>query len=308
MISIDRSATTPVREQLIEQLRYLIASGQYRISDTLPSTRKLGEQIDISFHTVRKAYQALEEEGLVVAQPGTGYVVKERTPLDKSERMERGAAVVHGTLQHLIGLGLDEDEIDYLFQEQASLLDHASTTRKLIATGLHPEINAICAEQIATTLQRTVTPVPEDRLERHQDADFVFAPFERLQAVMNAVPRADTLGFVTHLPSETLERVARLLTDETLGLVTRQAETIQPLMQQIRRATGFGGQVIAVSTDDGSTHLDTFVAETDWILYTPRSRRTLIRHLDDEHQHNHTAIAPVVSPDSMEAIRRAVPA
>ena len=308
MISIDRSSNTPVREQLIEQLRYLIASGQYRVSDTLPSTRKLGQQIEVSFHTVRRAYQSLEDEGLVAAKPGTGYVVKERTPLDKSERMERGAAVVHDTLQHLIGLGLDEDEIDYLFQEQASLLDHASTTRKLIATGPHPELIAVCADQIGTSLQRTVTPVPQDRLERHQDADFVFAPFDILKSVMNAVPRADTLGFVTHLPSEALEHVARLLTDETLGLVTRQADTIQPLMQQIRAATGFSGQVIAVSTDDGSTHLETFVAETDWILYTPRSRRTLLRHLDEEHEHKHTAIAPVVSPDSVEAIHRAVPA
>lgn len=307
MISIDRTSNTPVREQLVEQLRYLIASGHYRVSDTLPSTRKLGEQIDISFHTVRKAYQVLQEEGLIESKPGTGYTVKERTPLDKGERMERGAAIVHDTLQHLIGLGLDEDEIEHLVQEQANLLEHAGTSRKLIATGPHQEINALCAEQIGTALQRTVTALPFNQLDRHQDADFVFVPFTLLSTAMNTVPRADILGFVTHLPSEALERVARLLEQETLGLVTRESDTIQPLMRQIRADTGFSGQVIAVSTEEGDQHLETFVAETDWILYTPRSRRSLLRHLNEE-EHSLTAVAPTISPDSLEAIRRAVPA
>lgn len=308
MISIDRSSNTPVREQLVEQLRYLIASGHYHVSETLPSTRTLGDQLDVSFHTVRKAYQALQDEGLIESKPGTGYTVKERTPLDKGERMERGASIVRDALQHLIGLGLDEEEIDYLVQEQASLLDHAGTTRKLIVTGPHPEINAICAEQIGTALQRSVTSVSFDQLERHQDADFLFAPFALVNKAMNAVPRADTFGFVTHLPSEALERVARLLEHETLGLVTRQADTIQPLMRQIRADTGFSGQVIAVSTEEGDRHMGTFVDETDWILYTPRSRRSLLRHLKDQDAPSHTAVAPIVSTDSLEAIRRAVPA
>lgn len=306
MITIDRSSNTSVREQLVEQLRYLIASGHFQVSDTLPSTRKLGDQLDISFHTVRKAYQTLQEEGLLDAKAGTGYTVKERVPLDKSERMERGAAVVHKALQRLIGFGLDEDEIEYLFQEQANLLDHASATRKLLVAGPYQELNAICAEQIASALQRTMTPVSLDGLSRHKDADFIFTPYAHLHAVMNEVPRADTIGFVTHLPPAPLERVARLRGHETLGLVTRHPDTIQPLIQQLRTATGFSGQVMAASVQDNTEHLESFIDETDWLIYTPKSRRRLLPLLDDKR--SHTSITPIVSRDSLEAMRRAVPA
>ena len=42
------SSNASVREQLIEQLRYLIASGHFQVNETLPSTRKLGERVGIS--------------------------------------------------------------------------------------------------------------------------------------------------------------------------------------------------------------------------------------------------------------------
>lgn len=306
MLSIDRTANTSVRDQLVEQLRYRIASGQYRVDDPLPSTRKLGDQLGISFHTVRKAYQALQEDGLVESEVGRGYVVKERTPLDKGERMERGAAIINETLQQLIGLGLEETEIEYLFQEQASLLDHASYERKLILVGSCQELNRLCADQIATSLQRAVDPVRLEDAKRHQDADYIFTPYAHLQEVMRTAPRADTLGFVTYLPSETLERVARLEATDTLGLVTRYAETIQPLMQQIRSQTEFAGQVMAASVDDETEHLESFLDEITWVVYTPECRRRLLPLLDDS-AHRSVAIKPIVSQDSLDSIREAVP-
>lgn len=306
MLSVDRTSNTSVREQLIEQLRYLIASGHFPVNAPLPSTRKLAEQVGISFHTVRKAYQALQDEGLVDAQVGRGYRVLDRMPLEKSERMERGAEVVHETLQKLIGLGLDEEEIEYLFQEQTNLLEHAQLERKLLVAHPTAELGALSAEQIGTTLQRTVTSVALDHLRDHQDADFIFTPFEHLNRVMQAVPRADTLGYVTYLPAELLERVARLRGDETLGLVTHAPDTIQPLTRLIRAHSGFSGQIMAASVGEGTEHLQSFLDETDHLLYTPASRRRLLALIDERHAHS--LVRPLVSPDALDAIREAVPA
>ncbi len=306
MLSIDRASNTPVREQLVEQLRYLIASGHFPVNETLPSTRKLADQLGVSFHTVRKAYQALQDEGLVDVQVGRGYTVLDRTPLEKSERMERGAEVVHDALQKLIGLGLDDAEIEYLFQEQANLLEHAQLERKLLVAHPTAELGALYAEQIASALQRSVEAVALDHLRGHQDADFVFTPFEHLNRAMQAVPRADTVGFVTYLPADLLERIARLRSDEAVGLVTRSAETIQPLTQQLRAHSGFGGQIMAASVGDGADHLASFLDQTDVLLYTPASRRRLLALFDDDRPR--LLIRPLVSPDSLDAIRRAVPA
>lgn len=306
-IEIDPDAPTSVREQLVDQLRYLISTGHYNVNDTLPSTRALGNQLDISFHTVRKAYKKLEEEGLLSATVGSGYTVQERAPLDKSERIERGAKVVHETLRQLVGLGLSDGEIESLFQEQATLLDDAGLQRKLIVVGPHLEMNELCAEQLSSALQRTVRPVLLSQLDRHQDADFAFTPYPYLSRVLEAVPRGDTLGFVTHLPCKPLEEVARLLDRETLGLVTRYRDTIPPLTEQIRGHTDFGGQVIAASIEEGDEHLPNLIAQTDLLLYTPDSRRPLLPLLDDDGP-DHRQLTVLVSQDSIDFILEAVPA
>ena len=306
-LQIDRDANVPVREQLINQLRYLIASGHYNVNETLPSTRTLGDQLDISFHTVRKAYQELEDEGLLSSRVGSGYRVEERTPLAKSERMERGAKVVNDTLQQLVGLGLSDAEIESLFQEQATLLDHAGLERKLITVGPHDELNRLCADQLGTALQKTILPVPLSQIERHKDADFAFTPYPYLTKVLETLSRTDTMGFVTHLPSQVLEAVARLRDEETLGLVTRYRDTIPPLSEGLRTDTAYGGQVIAASIDQETEHLKGFVEETDLLLATPASLRRLRPFLDDS-IHEMEELKVLVSQDSIDAIADAIPA
>ncbi|MFB6271858.1 MAG: GntR family transcriptional regulator [Salinibacter sp.] len=306
-LQVDRDANTPVRKQLINQLRYLIASGHFDVNDTLPSTRSLGDQLDISFHTVRKAYQELEEEGLLSSRIGSGYTVEERTPLAKSERMERGAKVVNDTLQQLVGLGLSDAEIESLFQEQATLLDHAGLERKLISVGPHPELNRLCADQLGTALQKTILPVPFSQMDRHMDADFAFTPYPYLTKVLETLSRTDTLGFTTHLPAQVLESVTRLRDEETLGLVTRYQDTIPPLSEDLRTETAYDGQIIAASIDQGADHLQGFVKETDLLLATPASQRRL-RPFLDESIHSFEELKVLVSQNSIEAIADAVPA
>ena len=306
-IELDRTSDTPVRKQLVEQLRFLIASGHFKVDDPLPSTRALGERLDLSFHTVRKAYQELKEDGLLRSKPGSGYMVEERAPLPKEERIEQGAKIVHDTLQRLVGLGLGDAEIEALFQEQATLLDHAGLERKLITVGRHPELNELWADQVSEALQQTVRPVPLAQLDRHQDTDFAFTPHRHLTDVLESIPRGDALGFITHPPSAALERVVRLLEHETLGLVTRYQETISPLAEAVRSAASFDGNMIAASIEDGVDHLEQFVEETALLLYTPASHRRL-RPFLKEASCDHEEVSLLVSHDSVEAIVEAVPA
>ena len=306
-LEIDHDSSLPVRKQLVNQLRYLIACGHFNINETLPSTRSLGEQLDISFHTVRKAYQELDDEGLLSSRVGSGYTVEERSPLAKSERMERGAKVVNETLQQLVGLGLSDAEIESLFQEQATLLDHAGLERKLITVGPHDELNRMYADQLGTALQKTILPVPLPQMERHKDADFAFSPYPYLTKVLETLSRTDTMGFGTHLSSKILETVARLRDHETLGLVTRYRDTIPPLSEDLRQNTAYDGQVLAASIDQETEHLKGFVEETDLLLATPASQRRL-RPFLDESIHDFEHLKVLVSQDSVDAITGAIPA
>lgn len=305
MISIDRSSTSSIQEQLKEQIRFRIASGIYKIQDALPSTRKLADQLDISFHTVRKAYQELEREGLLESRPGRGFIVRERVPLGKSERMEKGAAIVQETLQRLIGLGLSESEVDYLFQEQAALLESPGPRHKLIAALPFQEMADLCAAQIQQNLQQNVIASTIDDLVRHQDADFVFTPHAHLQTAMSTLPKADVVGIVTYINPDALEQIAKLLDDQTLGVVTRYADAIRPLTSELRDLTSFTGQMLAASVDQSAKHIEQLIGQTDLVAYSPACRRRLLGILRDAH--HHVALDPVVTNESLATIRQTVP-
>lgn len=306
MITIDRSSSTSIHDQIRDQLRFQIASGRYKVDSALPSTRKLAERLGISFHTVRKAYQELESEGLLESRPGEGYIVRERAPLSKSERMERGAGAVERTLKLLFGLGLTDGEVDYLFQEQLSLLQGAGPDHKLLVAFAYREMADLCAEQIQRNLQQQVVAATFSELGRHLDADYIFTSHAHLKEVMARYPRADVVGIVTHLRPEALDRIARLLADDTLGIITKFADAIPHLTAEIRNSTSFSGQMIAASMEESTDHLKRFIDQTDLIVYTPPCRRRLLALLGDEQPH--VLIFPVVAADSLTAIRQSVPA
>lgn len=305
MITIDRTSNVPVHEQLVEQLRYLIASGQYKIDETLPSTRTLAGQIGVSFHTVRKAYQQLEQEGLLEARIGSGFRVKERILLGKSERIERGASIVQEVLQKLIGLGLQEAEVEYLFQEQLEMLTGERPGHKLVFAASYRELAALCAEQIATGLQQAIEPVTLENLSLHQDADYVLTRYAEVRTVMERLPRVDVIGVMVFLTPEALEQIARLLAHQTLGLVTRYSDAIQPLTAELRAQTGFNGQVIATSLEAGTEPLRAVTEQADLVAYTPPCRRRLLPLLASPRKH--VAVAPLISRDILEHLRQTVP-
>jgi GntR family transcriptional regulator len=306
MITIDRTSSTSIQDQLHEQLRFQIASGQYKIDDRLPSTRKLARQLDVSFHTIRKVYQNLEREGILESRPGSGFVVRERLPLSKSERMERGAAIVHDTLQRLVGLGLSESEVEYVFQEQTTLLEASGPAHKLVAALPYQELADLCAGQIEQNLQQTVIGSTLEDLSRHQDADFAFTPHVYLKDVTAVLPRTDVIGIVTYVKPDALEMIARLLDDQTLAVITRYADAIRPLTSELRDFTSFSGQMLAASTEQSAQHIKQLLGQTDLVVFTPSCRRRLLHFLRETDRH--VAINHVVSRESLTAIRQIVPA
>ena len=305
MISIDRESSVPVHLQLSDQLRYQIATGRYQIGARLPSTRALASQLDLSYHTVRAAYRALQDDGIVEGRSGSGFVVRERKAAAPAERMEEGAAVVQEALRRLIGMGIESDDIEYLFQEQFELVAVEQEDRKLLFAAPSQELAELCATQLSGAFQQLVEGVPIDALSEHSDADFVFASFEHVRRVMSGAPRADVRGLVVHLNGDALERIVRLMEDDTLGLIARTPEALASLMTAVRTDAGFGGQMLAFSSDANAEELARLVDQATLVAYTPASRRALLPLL-----RTHVAsvsIRPVVSAASVEALRQVLP-
>lgn len=66
------SGSAPPADQIRDQIRGLIASGQLAGGDRLPSVRQLAKDLGVAPGTVAKAYRGLEAEGLLVTRTGGG--------------------------------------------------------------------------------------------------------------------------------------------------------------------------------------------------------------------------------------------
>jgi GntR family transcriptional regulator len=77
----------PIYVQLMNQIKYLVASGRLKAGEQLPPVRKLAEQLLVNPNTVARAYRELEREGLVISRQGSGVFVSDGvSPLARREQ------------------------------------------------------------------------------------------------------------------------------------------------------------------------------------------------------------------------------
>lgn len=80
----------PIYEQIKNQIRSAIMSGELMAGEALPSLRKLAKELRVSVLTVTRAYNELADEGLVENMQGKGAFVMERgNELMKERARER---------------------------------------------------------------------------------------------------------------------------------------------------------------------------------------------------------------------------
>lgn len=90
LVVIDRHSGIPAYRQLMDQIKFHVASGLLTPGDELPSTRVLSAQIGLNPMTVSKAYNLLERDGVVERRPGLSLIVKPAEEEElHSERMEQ---------------------------------------------------------------------------------------------------------------------------------------------------------------------------------------------------------------------------
>ena len=127
VITLDPDIGVPVYRQIMDQIRFQIASGMLKPEDILPSTRSLSIELSINPMTISKAYSLLEKEGIIQRRPGRPLVVAERskqeTLLEKKRQMENALLPAARIAQQLDyssqqTLELFESVLGQVFQDQ----------------------------------------------------------------------------------------------------------------------------------------------------------------------------------------------
>ncbi len=77
-ILIRNTGGTPIYEQIFDQIRDQILSGELAPGEALPSIRSLARDLRISVITTKRAYEELERAGFLVTVAGKGSFVAQQ--------------------------------------------------------------------------------------------------------------------------------------------------------------------------------------------------------------------------------------
>lgn len=92
-LRVNARASVPVYQQIVDQIREAVVAGRIAAGDRLPTVRQLATDLDVAPGTTARAYQELEQLGVVVTERARGTRVAEPRPPQVSDP-ERAAALV----------------------------------------------------------------------------------------------------------------------------------------------------------------------------------------------------------------------
>lgn len=110
---------TPIYQQVINQIRLLIASGRLSQGEQLPTVRGLAEQLLVNPNTIARAYRELEAAGDVTSRRGAGvFVAAPGSPLSRRARNQILNDRIDGLLAEAHQLGVDVETVVQLVRRR----------------------------------------------------------------------------------------------------------------------------------------------------------------------------------------------
>ena len=88
--NLDPKAGIPFYRQIIDQIRFGIASGTLAVGEQLPTVRALAVELKVNLNTVAKAYKELEIQKILETQQGTGtFINAAHSSISDNERKQK---------------------------------------------------------------------------------------------------------------------------------------------------------------------------------------------------------------------------
>jgi GntR family transcriptional regulator len=116
---LDPKAGTPFYRQIIDQIRFGIASGKLTVGEQLPTVRSLAVELKLNLNTVAKAYKELEIQNILEAYQGTGtFISKSDIALSGKERQNKIQDICREFLTIAYNYGFTIDDIIHELQNQ----------------------------------------------------------------------------------------------------------------------------------------------------------------------------------------------
>lgn len=116
-IIISNSSSIPIYEQIKDAIKQAIIENELKDDEVLPSVRVMANDLKISFLTVKKAYDELEQEGYVKTVQGKGSFV---APKNQQLMQEEKRKKIENYIEEIVKLSkisdISKEEVIELFK------------------------------------------------------------------------------------------------------------------------------------------------------------------------------------------------
>jgi GntR family transcriptional regulator len=130
-IEISLHDGVPIYRQIVNQVKYQIASGRLQPGDELPPIRTLAERLTITPNTVVKAYAELESEGVVYKRQGAGtYIAETTSRLARKEQRKILEQRADALLAEAVQLNFRFDEVLDIVRARQAILHKSLSQEK----------------------------------------------------------------------------------------------------------------------------------------------------------------------------------
>lgn len=269
-LRLNRVSGVPVFRQVVEQIAYMIETGQLDDGERLPSSRMLADNLHVNRNTVARAYGELGRRGLVRRQGRHGMVVQEAAAArERMAARDAAHAVLGAAVVSCLELGLAPEEIASLAYQHGL---HAQRSElRLAFVECNAERAQTFAAELSVALEAPVAPLVLDDMRPGdvESQDMVVTTFFHLAEVRRFVralatePKPEVLGIVVAPHLRTLTRLSLIPEGHRIGIFYTTEHQAELIRQSLRDAGIARVDVIAGADDPRLARCDLVIVPSE---------------------------------------------
>lgn len=118
LITLSQKSDKPLYQQVVNQVKAQILSGQLEGGASLPSIRALAKELTTSVITIKRAYAELEKDGFIYTRQGLGSFVSDlRTDEIQNVKRQEVETMLREGINQAMKLGLNLEDILQMVEE-----------------------------------------------------------------------------------------------------------------------------------------------------------------------------------------------
>ena len=110
-INLDYQSRIPIYEQIVNNIEKYVAVGILREKSQIPSIRELANNLGINPNTVKKAYDILENKGVIMTISTKGTFISNNTKMVLENKIDNEINMIKDKIRELENMGISKKEI-----------------------------------------------------------------------------------------------------------------------------------------------------------------------------------------------------